>query len=46
MKKYDDTNKLNLKKIDLKSPDEDLKFILWKSELNRELSAFWKALSD
>jgi len=23
---------------------EDLSFVLWKSELNKELMAFWKAL--
>jgi hypothetical protein len=27
-------------------PEEGLDFILWKAELNRELSLFWKGLFD
>jgi hypothetical protein len=27
------------------SPGEELQFLLWKAELNKELLEFWKALS-
>lgn len=39
-----------MKKIDRpehmknQNKDEDLRFVLWKAELNKELNAFWKSL--
>ena len=39
-------DKLKIKEITPNSPEDDLGFILWKAELNRELSAFWKALLE
>jgi len=47
MKKLDKTNRIDyLKSIDQKpkTPDDELKFILWKAELNKELSSFWKSM--
>ncbi len=26
--------------------DDELKFILWKAELNKELLSFWKSMSE
>jgi len=26
------------------APEEELKFILWKAELNKELMSFWKSM--
>ena len=31
--------------VELDDPDEELKFILWKAELNKELVSFWKSIS-
>jgi hypothetical protein len=28
-----------------KNPNEELQFILWKAELNKELMSFWKSIS-
>jgi len=27
-------------------PEDDLSFILWKAELNKELYSFWKTMTD
>jgi len=45
MKKYGGINKSKLRDDTPISPEEELKFILWKSELNKELTAFWKSIS-
>jgi len=42
MKKIEKNHNIN----DLDSPGEELDFILWKAELNKELSLFWKLMSD
>lgn len=42
MKKPGDINKI--KNGSLKPPEEDLQFILWKAELNKELLEFWKSM--
>ena len=44
MKKYGDINNLKPKENAPVSPEEELEFILWKAELNKELMAFWKAI--
>ena len=36
--------KNDLKKFDFEDFDNDLSFMLWKAELNKELSSFWKSL--
>jgi hypothetical protein len=46
MKKCGELNKFNSKDKTPNPPQDDLKFILWKAELNKELMAFWKALTD
>jgi hypothetical protein len=28
------------------SPEEELQFILWKAELNKELLYFWKSITE
>jgi len=30
---------------DLDDPSEELEFLLWKAELNKELLSFWKSMS-
>ena len=45
MKKYIELNKIKPLEKYHYSPDDDLEFILWKAELNKELMAFWKALT-
>jgi hypothetical protein len=38
-----------LKNIDNKNPEmpeEDLRFILWKAELNKELLSFWESMME
>jgi hypothetical protein len=45
MKKYGEINNLKSKDGIPDSPEEELQFILWKAELNKELMAFWKSLS-
>lgn len=47
MKKIEKSLRIdNILPIDNKSrtPDEELQFILWKAELNKELMAFWKSI--
>jgi len=44
MKRYEEINSLKSKDDIPKSPEEELKFILWKAELNKELMAFWKSM--
>ena len=36
------------KKIDtdFDEPDEELDFLLWKAELDKELSIFWKLINE
>jgi hypothetical protein len=41
MKRFGDPNDIKPKGNITKSPEEELQFILWKAELNRELMAFW-----
>ena len=36
--------KPHMKDYDLEDFDNDLAFMLWKAELNKELSSFWKSL--
>ena len=45
MKKFGEINnhKNKIEKID--GMEDDLEFILWKAELNKELLSFWKAIS-
>ena len=45
MKKYGEINNLKTKNNLPESPEEDLKFILWKAELNKELMDFWKSMT-
>jgi len=45
MKKYGGINKPRPKDDAPKSPEEELEFILWKAELNKELMAFWKSMT-
>ena len=33
-----------MKEYDFEEFDKDLAFMLWKAELNKELSSFWKSL--
>ena len=44
MKKHEELNKP--KSGDLEPPEEDLQFILWKAELNKELLEFWKSMLE
>jgi len=47
MKKFGELNfSKNKNNKDFQSPDEELEFILWAAELNKELMAFWKALTE
>jgi hypothetical protein len=45
MKKYGEINHLKSKGDIHESPIDELEFILWKAELNKELMAFWKSIS-
>lgn len=45
MKKNGGINHLKTKGNIQESPEE-LKFVLWKAELNKELMAFWKSISQ
>ena len=45
MKKYGGINKIKPKEETPTSPEEELKFIMWASELNKELLSFWKSMS-
>ena len=45
MNKYGGINKPKPRDETPISPEEELKFILWKSELNKELMPFWKSIS-
>jgi hypothetical protein len=38
-------NKKNIRENDKEYKDEELKFILWKAELNKELISFWKSIT-
>ena len=38
--------KPHMKDYDLEEFENDLGFMLWKAELNKELSSFWKSLID
>lgn len=38
--------KLNINNKKPKTPEEDLRFILWKAELNKELLSFWKSIIE
>ena len=44
MKRYGDINDIKSKENIIKSPEDELQFILWKAELNKELMAFWKSM--
>ena len=46
MKKYGGINKMKPKEDVPKPPEEDLEFILWKAELNKELMAFWRSMIE
>lgn len=46
MKKYGGINNLKSKNDIPGSPEEELQFILWKAELNKELMAFWKSMTE
>ena len=45
MKKIDEIRHLKSKGDVQESPIDELEFILWKEELNKELMAFWKSIS-
>jgi len=45
MKKYGRINHLKTKDDIKELKEDELKFILWKAELNKELMAFWKSIS-
>jgi hypothetical protein len=34
----------HMKEPNFEKPNEELAFLLWKAELNKELFAFWKSL--
>ena len=50
MKKYGELNNVKNKRNNYgkndEYQDEELKFILWKAELNKELLSFWKSMSE
>jgi hypothetical protein len=46
MKKYGGINKKKPKENVSTYPEEDLEFLLWKAELNKELTVFWKSISE
>jgi len=45
MKKYGELNNSKPKQNAPHSPENELEFILWKAELNKELMEFWKAIT-
>jgi hypothetical protein len=45
IKKYGGFNKPKPKDNVHLNQEDELKFILWKAELNKELTEFWKAIS-
>ncbi|MCK4995768.1 MAG: hypothetical protein KAR55_02675 [Thermoplasmatales archaeon] len=45
MKKYGELNNLKNKDNVSKCPEGELEFMLWRAELNKELMAFWKAIT-
>ena len=45
MKKYGGINKIKPKDDTSLSPGEELEFIMWAAELNKELNNFWKSMS-
>ena len=44
MKKIEKPNFIEENNFD--NPNEELKFILWKAELNKELMSFWKSMTE
>jgi cysteinyl-tRNA synthetase len=50
MKKYGKINgikdKMETKENNNDFQDEELKFILWKAELNKDLLSFWKSMAE
>lgn len=44
MKKYGGFNKPKPKNDTPAHPEDELEFILWKAELNKELLEFWKSI--
>ena len=44
MKKYGELNNLKSKDNVHPAPEEELEFILWTAELNKELMAFWESI--
>ena len=42
--RYGKLKNINNKKPE--TPEEDLRFILWKAELNKELLSFWKSIME
>jgi hypothetical protein len=45
MKKFGGIDKPKPREDAPQHPENDLKFILWKAELNKELMAFWKSMT-
>ena len=45
MKKYGELNYSKPKGSPSPDEEDDLKFVLWKAELNKELYEFWKVLT-
>ena len=45
MKKFGELSNSKPKEKEIPSPKEELEFILWKAELNKELMEFWKAIT-
>jgi hypothetical protein len=39
-----DVKKISLIEHEMEKPEEDLQFLLWKAELNKELLSFWKSM--
>jgi len=44
VKRYGELNDLKSKDNVHPAPEEELEFILWTAELNKELMAFWKSI--
>lgn len=42
--RYGKLKNINNKKPEI--PEEDLRFILWKAGLNKELLSFWKSIME
>jgi hypothetical protein len=45
MKKFGEINKPKPSENAPQPPEDELKFILWKAELNKELMAFWRSMT-